>query len=331
MYSNVKHDDKFIQKLAGFIKENYKLDVISVKEATRGFYGETWAIDTAQKKYFAKLISAEYQQGKYRSSFGVMDFLINCDIDFIPSILKTVEGNLYTNFGEGVLGIFDFVEGENREDYQLEELLSRLIRIYQIYPKGIKIPADDYGNHDIEFYEKSIEKLQVSKTIVYKKTYGIIVQNKAFLDECMKHLKWITSRLNNKDIRRFITHGDAGGNVIIDEDRFWIIDWDDPVLATIERDIWFFAPYVDIKRMMNKLLVQNCIEYKISDELIAYYTYKSLFYYLNECFRALYELKSEQDKESMVAYIDGTINGWIRKQIEYADDVVIALKKTTQE
>jgi hypothetical protein len=252
-----------------------------------------------------------------------MDYLSDRQIDFIPNILKNRSGSLYEVFQDGILGIFDYLDGENVEDYELERLLNRLVEIYKLPTADGLLRKEVIDYCEIDLYKKYVSQMKSSKELVFGKVYKVICKNEVFLNHCMKRLEALIGDLKKEKLGEFITHGDAGGNVIVKENEFWIIDWDDPVAAPIERDLWFFAPYVDIKKIMNQILKEHEIEYVLSDKLIAYYTYRSLIYYLIESFHALFELKSLEDKEEMVIYIDGTINGWIRKQIAYADRVDI--------
>ena len=115
MSNQTIRNESYMQELADFIRKNYNLKVTSLIPAKRGFYGETWCLVSEEKSYFVKLVYFVEYQPIYQRSFEVIDFLCRKGIDFISSIVRTADGHLWTDFDGAVLGVFNWIDGENVE------------------------------------------------------------------------------------------------------------------------------------------------------------------------------------------------------------------------
>lgn len=114
MYSKVERSEKYITQLLDFVQHMYGIEAVSIAPAKRGYYGETWQLATANSRYFLKLDYSPHQS-VYEKSFPVVEHLCNNGIDFISRIVKTANGSLSSRFDGAVLGLFDWIDGENIE------------------------------------------------------------------------------------------------------------------------------------------------------------------------------------------------------------------------
>lgn len=71
----------------------------------------------------------------------------------------------------------------------------------------------------------------------------------------------------------YITHGDAFGNIIKQEGGLYIIDWDDLLLAPLERDLWFFFENEEVASLYEK----EFPSFVINKDIIMYYIYNRFF------------------------------------------------------
>ena len=58
MYSNVTRSDEYIYRLRNHIKDEFGINAVHLTPAKRGFYGETWRLDSICASYFLKLVYA---------------------------------------------------------------------------------------------------------------------------------------------------------------------------------------------------------------------------------------------------------------------------------
>jgi len=135
MYNTIERDDAYIKQLLGFISSAYNLESISIAPAKRGYFGETWRLNTADKSYFIKLDYSNLYKNIYKNSFHILQHLNDSGIYFISRIIKTKQGELSSYFDSAVVGVFDWLDGENIQDERTKT------PEYQMLAKVYTIPS----------------------------------------------------------------------------------------------------------------------------------------------------------------------------------------------
>jgi hypothetical protein len=152
---------KYIEKLTEFLKEKYQLNVNSVEEANRGYYGETWKVETDSDVYFVKIVYSKSHKGQYARSFDVVDYLNTHGINFISKIIKTYDGKLFSKYNSGILGVFYWIDGENVENDNAKfKEIEMLSKIYSISKFGLKIPVENFDTEIVELFYSQWEQLK---------------------------------------------------------------------------------------------------------------------------------------------------------------------------
>ena len=308
---------KYEMELVKFINKNYSLNITNIKKATRGFYGETWILENNGQKFFAKIDYNPWHKKTYKDSFKVIDNLLTERIDFIPTVIKTASGKSCCNFNKGVLGIFEYIDGEHSENYPLEQLIEHLIKIYEVRPnKTLKrdhITLTNYRN-----FEKLLTKIKNTKS-PDNRVLQALDNNRSLLNHIKDRLYLCYSICKNQPHPLFITNGDAGGNCMIGK-KFYIIDWDEAKAAPIERDLWFFMHKSEQVEIINKTFEKLGFRHKLNYNLFSYYCYSSFFRYLNE---HLNKYLYAPYKEQVVCDVCSYFSSWILEQIAFADKLII--------
>ncbi len=137
----------------------------------------------------------------------------------------------------------------------------------------------------------------------------------SFLEKNQEKLKYRADRLAffadlcRKDTSHFyITHGDAGGNFMVNGDSHFLIDWDDVLLTPPERDAWVMG-FCDWARcLFQKTLSENGIQYALRPERLAYYCYYMFFFWLTWIMKC-----------SGAEDVENYFKGYNDERIEYAD------------
>lgn len=112
----------------------------------------------------------------------------------------------------------------------------------------------------------------------------------------------------------YITHGDAGGNLISGNGKYYIIDWDEVMYAPLECDAWVMCCHDWALNTFNNALKQNHISYKLRPEYLAFYCYHMFFLYLDEFLDDFILYGKRQE-------IEGYFSCWIMERMKYADSV----------
>lgn len=275
VHNQTERTEAYEKNLKSFLCEEYGFRGIAITPAKRGFYGETWRLDTPGKSYFVKLVYFADHQYIYTCSFGVMDFLRSKGIDFISAIVKTTEGALFTRFDGAVLGVFNWIDGENIEtdetkirEYQM------LAKIYTVPSDGVHIRREDFSGKSADMFFKQWALSKDSEILL------LLEKNRAKLEYRSHRLQHFAALCRKDTSHFYITHGDAGGNFFVSGDKAFLLDWDDVLLAPPERDAWVMGFRDWARCLFQRSLREQGIEYSLKPERLAYYSYYMFFFWL---------------------------------------------------
>ena len=307
MYSKVRRSKKYISRLCEFIRVEYQIVPVALTPAKRGFYGETWQLEAANKNYFVKL---DYSPHKkiYKRSFPVIEHLCKNGINFISRIVNNANGELCTQFESAVLGVFEWIDGENMEtDATKIPEYNMLAKVYTIPSGDIPIPHEDFSDKNADKFFKQWKALND------KQLLPMLEKNRTKIEHRAEKLKKFAKLCQNDTSGFVITHGDAGGNLMVSGDKYYIVDWDYPLLAPPERDAWVMCSRDWARDAFQNSLRQNGIEHTLRPERLAYYCYDYFFFYLT----AFLDASTQAD------VVEEYIDGWIEGSFEYADKIKV--------
>lgn len=254
-----------MQELKNLLSNNYDIQIQSIDLAPRGFVGETYIVNTSNNRYFLKIFKNNRYFVNVLQSLPVLKELKELGITDINYPIPTKVNDLYIKHEERYYILFNYIEGKNTWDYDKHEVYTQLIQIHKSTAKVTSpVKKEDFN---IEYEEIFEQKLSQYKDIPLIASY---------LDEILKHwecFKKLSYILKNRSFNMYITHGDAFGNIIKNEDDLYIIDWDDLLLAPLERDLWFFYEDESVVRLYE----EEFPGFDIDKELLLYYIYKRFY------------------------------------------------------
>ncbi|MBP3918783.1 MAG: phosphotransferase [Clostridia bacterium] len=318
----VDPEQEYKKELHHFLTVEYGLSVKEMFPAARGFYGETWNIQTECGNYFLKIDYWNHHKEEYQRSLSVVQYITDSGISFVPKVIKTKEGNLYSCFGQGIAAVFAYVPGELSENWSTEQLYSRLAEIYRLNTDGITLKTETFGTELLDTFQQ-LRNLSVLPAAVKK----AIADKESAISSYRERLKKFSMICKDDKENFHITHGDAGGNCILDGDQLYLVDWDSCLLAPIERDAWIFISDQDELEKINAVLAKNQIDYRLEQNRLCYYCYQFFFHYLNEFLKSIFDAKSERQKaeiaESLIAYLKDC---WIYQRLQAADAISCTAK-----
>jgi Ser/Thr protein kinase RdoA (MazF antagonist) len=319
MFSSISRDNAYVKLKSDFIRAEYRIDPTSIVPAKRGYFGETWMMKTSGGNYFLKLDYSALHRNIYENSFHVIQRLNDSGIDFISKIVKTAQGTLCAHFDSAVMGVFEWIGGENIQDEHTKiQEYKMLSRVYTIPPGGLSIRQEDFSTGSLELFLSQCERLENMKNSeTAERILALLKRYESVITHRADRLRLFSEICAPDTSRFYITHGDAGGNVITDGGKFYLVDWDSPVLAPPERDAWFCLHWDWAMKAFNGALRQSGIDYAVRPERLAYYCYHSFFWYMTEYLGTYLEIGDRGG--DMCARISGYLTGWIEEELRYAD------------
>lgn len=231
--------------------------------------------------YFVKLKKHSFDIG-----LSVMNLLYESGIQQILPPLPTLNGQPSKPIEGYVMVVYPFIEGEDGFHKKLSEnqwitFGEALRQIHEFHiPEDVKslIRNEDYSSK----FRKNVRSLytHIEKGItgdgVTKEIISFMDKNRDKINKLIIHAENLSSDVKALSAELVLCHSDIhGGNVLIDENgRFFLIDWDDPILAPKERDLMFIGG--GVCNVWNnpdeeKLFYTGYGETKINKKLLAYY------------------------------------------------------------
>ena len=194
--------------------------------------------------YFVKLDSLPRHKILFQQSLTVMEDLYQKGITFIPKIIKTKQNQLCSSFATAVVGMFEWLEGENREtdgtkpmEYQM------LCQVYPLTRPGWSIPTVSFSDAAAQtFYRYWDTFKHMPQTAAVREVLNLLQERSEVLARCARRLNQVAAWCRAHPGKLYLTHGDAGGNFLVkghgSTERYYIVDWDEVMYAPLERDAW---------------------------------------------------------------------------------------------
>jgi len=319
-------DEAYQARLCGFIRQTYGLEPTGIAPAKRGFFGETWRLDTADMRYFLKLDYTAGHQAIYERSFPIMAHLRNHGIDCISRIVHTARGELCARFDGAVLGVFAWIDGENIETDDTKPPEYRMLaQVYAVPAEGLAIPREDFSAEIADKLFGQWDQLRrepANETAA--RVYAMLEQNREKIRHRAERLRLFAAKCRGDASGFVITHGDAGGNLIVSGDRYFIVDWDYAMLAPPERDAWVMCcrdrSWAWAQETFHNALQRQGIGYTLRPERLAFYAYHFFFYYLTEFLDAFMQTGGIEGMEEYLGGTEGE-SGWVEECFRYADTI----------
>ena len=310
-------DDDYMNRLEEVIADEYRLQILEITPAKRGYYGETWKVKTPDTCYFAKLDYFKRHQALFKNSLPVVHYLSSNGIDFISKVMKTCKDKLFVTFNSAILGVFEWIDGENLEtdDTKAHEY-QMLCDVYRLTKQGFNIPIAEFSEDAANrFYEKWERLKTAPSNKANDDVLLILKQHENKLHHCFSRLSLISRLCRSEPPEFYLTHGDAGGNFLVSSGRFFIVDWDEVMYAPLERDAWVMSCRPWAVKLFNNTLERSRIPYKLHPKRLAFYCYFMFFSYLNEF---MDDFAAHGQTHEIKDYLSGS---WIWERIKYADSV----------
>ena len=202
---------------------------------------------------------------------------------------KTKSNQHWADFGEYKMILYPFIEGRNGFEMELSDSHKRTLgaalqRIHSVRsPPELErvIPHETFSPYWRERM-KDLQK-QVAKNTFHEpnaaKLATFISSTDHEISQLIRRTDELASQLQAQPHKLVLCHTDIhGGNILItDNDQFYIVDWDAPLLAPKERDLMFVGGGIDYiwKSKRDKyIFYEGYGKVNIDFTVMAYYRYE---------------------------------------------------------
>jgi spectinomycin phosphotransferase len=238
------------EKIAACLQDQYGLDVNLVAFLPLGADLDAAVYRVLAKDktpYFLKLKRGAFEE----ISVDLPKFLYELGIDKIIPPLASKTGQLWTNLDSYKAILYPYIEGKDAyeielSDHQWREFGTALKKVHTvILPSALagRIPRETYSSSWREMAKSYLEHAEhgsfddpvAAELAAFMKSKRLVVLDLVERAERLAHKLQV-------EIQKFIMcHSDlhAGNLLITREGAFYIVDWDNPILAPKERDLMF--------------------------------------------------------------------------------------------
>lgn len=240
------------QKIIHCLKKEYGMEVSMLNLLPLGadMNASVYKADLSDRtSYFVKLKHGHNQAVNHL----ILELLQNAGIQQIIPPIKTTNGKTTANIEAFTLIVYPFVEGENGfsrdlTDDQWLKLGNNLRHIHEIeVPLSLQqqIRREGYSpkwRETVRNLYTLIEVDPIDDEIAFKLS-KFMNKNITTIRRLVDRAEQLCQNIQYFSPKFVLCHSDIhGGNVLIDNDNnFYIIDWDDPIMAPKERDLMFIG------------------------------------------------------------------------------------------
>ncbi len=275
------------QQIIDCLKVSYGIEISLLTPLLKGA-----DMDAAIYKAEALNHSPYFVKVKLRSAPSVpsivMDFLGKADVQHIIPVIKTLAGGEVETIGNYTVIVSPYINGKDgfRRELTKNQWIAFGRAMRRIH--GINVPSSVQAKVRREIF--SPQWRQAVRTLISLIESDSTDSNE-FLSLFMKHLTTIRqlveraeqlAQVAQKESVPFVLcHSDIhAGNVLIDKrGHFYIIDWDDPIMAPQERDLMFIGAGVGNVWNMpyeEELFYQGYGATEVNQTLLAYYRHERI-------------------------------------------------------
>lgn len=321
MYREILRDESYIRRLRAALRAQYGIEAYRITPAERGYYGETWKVQTASGDYFLKIDALPFHRVRFRRGLSVVDYLCGCGVDFAGEVVRTRRGELCWTFDGAAAGLFACIDGKNVETDQTKPAeYQMLCQVYRLTKPWLGLPAATFSDEAAgEFYRRWEALAAAPKTEGDRALLALLEKFRDSHLHCARQLSRLAARCGQEKSPLYLTHGDAGGNFFAGKTQNYILDWDEAMYAPPERDAWVMGCYGWARDLFDDTLAANGVDGRLSMERLAYYCFHMYFFYLNE-FLTVQPVCDQTWKAA--GYLE---DGWIKSRVAFADTVSRAL------
>lgn len=231
---------------------------------------------------------------------------------------KTIFGSLWGKLGEYTTIVYPYIEGRNGFEVPLHDdqwvtFGSALKQIHKSsLPPSIaeKIPIETYSAH----WREKVKDFQIQSSA---RTYHapdearlaeLLRKHQEEIRQIIGRAERLAHQLQLQTPENVLCHSDLhAGNLLITDDRtFFIVDWDEPILAPRERDLMFIGggvgPAWNNPREVD-LFYQGYGETNIHRTALAYYRYERIIQDISaDCENILDSSEGAENRQQSLQY-----------------------------
>jgi spectinomycin phosphotransferase len=303
-----------MKEISEIIASEYGISVSSIEHLNIGFDGNTMVYKLHsfdEKKYFLKIRTQNFTE----SSLNIPVWLSkNNWFKNIINPVETIDKKLYVEKSSQYMIVFPYINGHSGGDVPLTKDQFIEFGKFMNYLHTTKYPEEQLNSIPIEEYNQKYRKM-VKKYLgnIKEKVHSdpIILEfldtleiNRNTIIGLLNFLNMAVNEISHSRQNLCLCHGDIhANNIFIDENDFYIVDWDTIIMAPKEKDLMFIGGGVGGKWNSEEEVINFYKGYgqntKIDNELLKYYRCERIIQDIYEFYHEIIGSKYDMEKRKL--------------------------------
>jgi len=265
--------------------------------------------------YFVKLRRGVFDE----ASVTLPRYLSEHGVEHIIAPLPAKNGQLWTTLSAFTVILYPFVAGKSGYEVPLTKenwraLGSTLRRLHTLNvppPLLRRVRREGFeanGRDKVKAFLSRLEPTAFADDTA-RETAAFMQARRADLVGLVRHAERFARTLQGRALEWVVCHADLhAGNLLLDGTGFYIVDWDDPILAPKERDLMFigggqgFAGYTPAEEA--RLFYEGYGQVQVDPIVLAYYRFERIVQDVAVyCDELTHHSRSSEDREQSLRYL----------------------------
>ena len=320
-------------KIISALQENYSIPVTGVEFLPFGLDSSAWAyrLDAENSAYFLKL------RKEIPNPAGILipRFLKEQGIGQVMAPLSAKDGNAWANADGYYFILYPFITGERvmdvgMSDAHLIEFGSALKRLHTMQPTPAlshQIKRETFIPKQLEYTKRLYAQIKARKydDPFQKELAAFWLENYETISTILERTEALSKRMQETHLEFVLCHADVHtANILLtDDDKIYIVDWDETLLAPKERDLLFIVGSIfndTSDGRWEQLFFKGYGEAEIDPLALAYYRYDWCVEDIGEFAEDVFgrEYLGEETKANSI--------GWFKYLFAHGNSVELALE-----
>jgi spectinomycin phosphotransferase len=305
-----------MENLIETVKKEYRISISNIEQLNIGFDKNTTVyklFSCNQKTFFLKIRS-----GDFNKACITIPFWLSTEMKFsnIINPIKTIDNKLFVKSSTCYLVLFPYIDGQSGWDnflsknqfFDFGKFMYNLHSINLPHKYADKIIVETYNGK----YRKAVKKIvrnirnENHDNKVIMNFFNVLQKNEKIIMEMIDYLENILKKIRNRNQKICLCHGDIhAGNILINKNNFYIVDWDTIILAPKEKDLMFIGGGIGNKWNEEKEIKHFYEGYgkelEIDQRMIKYYRCERIIQDIFEFYQQIIDVKTD-DKERKLCF-----------------------------
>jgi thiamine kinase-like enzyme len=302
------------------IAAQYGLQELRITAAPRQFVAETYRIQTpGGQTYFCKIIDKPTWIPKVIASLPALDAIHQLGFQRANYPIRTVTGALHVMVDATLIVLYNHIDAPLSEAFD-DETFGRLVgEIHALTPQvQVAMPREQFVLKHRHLFEVQFAELLAANSAdpIRQKLGQVLRQRETMIRQHYAALQRLCAACTDQPPRLVITHGDAGGNVLMRAPTdLYIVDWDEILLAPAERDLWIHDQNPAFMRGYRQVMPQYQVNVLARAYCLCSQHFDYMAYYLTEIISDAADTYRSAKLSEFATYFEGWIKPFLM-QIE---------------